>query len=127
MHIASGTSNAGMACIAAGCHLQGSTGTNAPVYNYAGTVYNAGGTAVGGINVLITVGGTTKKWLTDTDGNFSVQDPLQAAPTATAQATTKVCQAPTAMSGLLGAGNGNCNAAGTCHGVGGTQGKITSH
>lgn len=124
MHIVGGTSNAGMACIAAGCHLQGSTGTNAPVYNYAGTVYNTGGaTPAAGINVLITLGGTTKKWLTDADGNFHVADPLQAAPTAQMQASTKACQTPTAMTGVLGAGQGNCSASGTCHG--GTQGKIT--
>ena len=132
MHIVGGTSNAGMACIAAGCHLQGSTGTNsqtglpAPVYNYAGTVYNTGGaTPAAGINVLVTLGGTTKKWLTDADGNFYVTDPLQAAPTAQMQASTKACQTPTAMSGVLGAGQGNCSAAGTCHGTGGTEGKIT--
>jgi hypothetical protein len=126
MHIVGGTSNAGMACIAAGCHLDGTTGTNAPVFNYAGTVYNTGGaTPAAGINVLITLGGTTKKWMTDADGNFYVQDPLQAAPTATMQASTKACQTPTAMSGVLGAGQGNCSASGTCHGVGGTEGKIT--
>jgi hypothetical protein len=130
MHIVGGTSNAGMACVSAGCHLQGSTGTNsvtglpAPVYNYAGTVYNTGGTTpAAGINVLITLGGTTKKWLTDADGNFFVADPLQAAPTALMQASTKVCQTPTAMVGVLGAGQGNCSATATCHG--GTEGKIT--
>jgi hypothetical protein len=130
MHIVGGTSNAGMACVAAGCHLQGSTGTNsitglpAPVYNYAGTVYiTGGGTPAAGINVLITLGGTTKKWLTDADGNFYVADPLQAAPTAQMQATTKACQTPTAMVGVLGAGQGNCSAGLTCHG--GTEGKIT--
>jgi hypothetical protein len=123
MHIVGGTSNAGMACIAVGCHLDGSGG--APIFNYAGTIYNAAGTGpAGGINVLITLGGATKKWLTDADGNFYVEDPLQAAPTATMQATTKVCQTPTAMSGTLSAGNGNCSAAQTCHG--GTEGKITS-
>ncbi len=124
MHVVGGTSNAGMACIVAGCHADGAGGT-APIFNYAGTIYNAAGSApAGGINVLITLGGATKKWLTDADGNFYVQDPLQAPPTATMQATTKVCQTPTAMSGTLGAGNGNCSAAQTCHG--GTEGKITS-
>lgn len=124
MHAAGGTSNAGMACIVAGCHLDGAGG--APIFNYAGTVFNAGGAGpAAGINVLITLGGTTKKWLTDADGNFYVEDPLQAAPTLTMQATTKVCQTPTAMSGALGTGNGNCNAAGACHGTGGAQGKIT--
>ncbi|MEO8842034.1 MAG: hypothetical protein ABI591_08370 [Kofleriaceae bacterium] len=122
-HAVGGTSNAGMACIAAGCHLDGTGG--APIFNYAGTIYNAAGTGPApGINVLITLGGTTKKWMTDADGNFYVPDPLQAAPTATMQATTKVCQTPTAMVGALGAGNGNCSSAQSCHG--GTEGKITS-
>ena len=126
MHTVGGTSNAGQACIVVGCHLDGAGGT-APIFNYAGTVYNATGTApAAGINVLITLNGATKKWLTDTDGNFYVQDPLQAAPTLAAQATTKVCQTPTPMSGALSTGNGNCSAAGTCHGSGGGEGKILS-
>ncbi len=124
-HTVGGTSNAGQACIVVGCHLDGSGG--APIFNYAGTVYNSTGTTgAAGINVLITLGGTTKKWLTDADGNFYVQDPLQAAPTLAAQANTKVCQTPTPMSGALSTGNGNCSAAGTCHGSGGGEGKILS-
>src|SRR6185312_2928651 len=39
MHTAGGTSNAGQACIAAGCHLDGMNGTGAPSFSYAGTVY----------------------------------------------------------------------------------------
>jgi hypothetical protein len=129
MHLAGGTSNLGMSCISSGCHLTGMTGSAAPVFNYAGTVFNATGSGpAGGINVLITLNGATKKWLTDADGNFYVEDPLQAAPTALMQATVKVCQTPTPMTGTLAAGNGDCNAGGTCHGSVspiGTEGKIT--
>jgi hypothetical protein len=129
MHAAGGTSNLGMSCISSGCHLTGMTGVGAPVFNYAGTVFNAAGSGpAAGINVLITLSGATKKWLTDADGNFYVEDPLQAAPTTLMQATVKVCQTPTSMVGTLAAGNGDCNAGGTCHGSVsplGTEGKIT--
>jgi hypothetical protein len=123
MHAAGGTSNQGMACIASGCHDASTQGQ--PVYNYAGTVYDASGaTGVGGINVLVTLGGVTKKALTDSDGNFYISDPILAAPSNLMAASTKVCNGPTPMTGVLVAGQGNCSATGTCHA--GSEGKIHS-
>jgi hypothetical protein len=123
MHTAGGTSNPGMACIVAGCHADTSKGQS--VYNYAGTVYDpTGATGVGGIDVLVTLGGVTKKALTDSDGNFYIEDPILAAPSALMSASTKVCNGPTPMVGVLVAGQGSCNQTGTCHG--GTQGKMHS-
>jgi len=123
MHAAGGTSNQGMACIVAGCHADTSKGES--IYNYAGTVYDSTGTTgVGGIYVLVTLGGVTKKALTDSDGNFYIPDPILAVPTALMSASTKVCNGPTPMTGVLVAGQGNCSQAGTCHG--GSQGKVHS-
>jgi len=126
MHTAGGTSNAGQACVASGCHLDGMTGTNAPSFSYAGTVYTtaAGTTPAAGSTVFITAAGTTRKLIADTDGNFYEDPGLLAAPTNQATASTAATQCPTStpMVGALVAGGGNCSAAGTCHG--GSEGKI---
>src|SRR4051794_11121582 len=37
-----GATNAGMSCVASGCHLEGATGTDAPAFEFAGTVYKTG-------------------------------------------------------------------------------------
>lgn len=126
LHTAGGTSNAGMACIAAGCHLDGQMGTNAPSYSYAGTVYTdaAGTTPAAGSTVFVTAGGTTRKVVADAAGNFFVDTALLAAPTNQATANTSATECPkiTPMVGSLVQGGGNCSATGTCHG--GSQGKI---
>jgi len=125
-HIAGGTSNAGMACIAAGCHLDGMMGTGAPSYSYAGTVYTdaAGTTPAAGSTIFITAAGTTRKVVADAAGNFFLETALLAAPTNQATANTSATQCPTItpMVGALVQGGGNCSTTGTCHG--GSQGKI---
>ncbi|HEY6034221.1 MAG TPA: hypothetical protein VIV58_08180 [Kofleriaceae bacterium] len=125
-HIAGGTSNAGVACIAAGCHLDGQMGAGAPSYSYAGTVYtDAGGaTPAAGSTMFFTAAGTTRKIVADAAGNFFVETALLAAPTNQATANTSATQCPTIspMVGSLVQGGGNCSATGSCHG--GTQGKI---
>ena len=130
-HALGGSANTGSACVASGCHGDGSNG--APIFNYGGTVYNAGATAgAAGIGVLITLSGVTKQYVTDAEGNFYAEkgDPHALdAPTTTNQANTKVCNGtaaatPTPMAGSLGAAQGNCSASGTCHGTGGSEGKV---
>lgn len=127
-HTDDGTPHAGRGCMdAAGCHNAGlGLGSGAPEYSYAGTVYtDAGGaTPAAGATVFVTQAGVTKKLLTDDAGNFQIETGLLPTPTATSPATTSATQCPTIspMVGTLGAGQGNCNQGGTCHGGG--QGKI---
>jgi len=123
--------NAGMGCMtAAGCHNAGlGLGAQAPEYSYAGTVYKdaAGTQPYAGATILVTLGGVTKKLIAGDQGNFQITPGLLAAPTTQATANThgNVCPSVTGtMAGALVAGGGNCNAGGTCHGPGGTQGKI---
>jgi hypothetical protein len=125
-HLAGGTSNAGLACMDAGCHNSATPGTNAPVYSFAGTVYTdaTGATPAAGSTVFVTAGATTKKLLADKDGNFYIEAALFPAPTNTATANTQATQCPTVtpMVGALVQGGGNCSTTGACHG--GSQGKI---
>src|SRR6188474_2100175 len=44
LHIAGGGTNAGLNCMASGCHLNNATGPGAAAYQFAGTVYKPGGT-----------------------------------------------------------------------------------
>jgi len=126
LHATGGTSNAGQACVASGCHLPGSTGTNAPPFSYAGTVYTtaAGTTPATSAVVMVTNAGTTRKLIADSDGNFYEDPALLAAPTnqATANTAATACPTSTPMAGALVAGGGNCSAGGTCHG--GSEGKV---
>jgi hypothetical protein len=54
-HLAGGGSNAGMNCIAGGCHLPGNTGTDAPPYQYAGNFNFAAGTVPGMFSATVVV------------------------------------------------------------------------
>jgi hypothetical protein len=57
-HLVGGGTNAGLSCVAAGCHLAGQLGANAPAYQFAGTVYKPGGTTPSaGVVVRVTSGG----------------------------------------------------------------------
>ena len=125
-----GHHNAGMSCVAAGCHLTGSLGTNAPAFTYAGTLYttSAGTTPLGGATIIITMGGTTKKVITASNGNFFMTAAPAGlnSPTNAATATTKASDCAAAataspMSGALVQGGGNCN---NCHRIGGTTSPI---
>jgi hypothetical protein len=128
-HLDDGTPHTGRGCMdAAGCHNAGlGLGSNAPEYSYAGTLYaDAAGTMpAAGATVFVTAaGGTVKKLQTDDAGNFQIEPALLPAPTATMMASTTATTCPTItpMVGTLGAGQGNCNQGGTCHGGG--QGKM---
>jgi len=127
-HTDDGTPHTGRGCMdAIGCHNAGlGLGSNAPEYSYAGTLYTdtAGTAPAAGATVFVTAGGVTRKALTDDAGNFQIETALLAAPTTTAQANTSATTCPTItpMVGTLGAGQGNCNQGGTCHGGG--QGKM---
>src|SRR4051812_6334060 len=52
-----GHHNPGQSCVAAGCHLTGQTGTNAPAFTYAGTLFTtrAGTTGFAGATIAITM------------------------------------------------------------------------
>jgi hypothetical protein len=125
-HIAGGGTNAGMNCIAGGCHLAGNTGTDAPPYQYAGTVYVAGSrNPSAGATVQIKAGGMVYPALTDDAGNFNF-----AAGTVPGMFTATVvvsgCPAVMTMPDALVSGGDptdkNCNG---CHGPGGGQQPIT--
>jgi len=122
-----GHHNPGQTCIAAGCHLQGQTGTNAPAWSYAGTLYKeaAGTNPFPGATILVKLGGTEKKVITATNGNFwfvpgaaGLDPPTN---TATANAKASGCPDTTPMVGALVQGGGNCN---NCHKIGGTTSPI---
>lgn len=125
-----GHHNPGMSCVAAGCHLTGQLGTNAPAFTYAGTLYttSAGTTPLGGATIFIKVGTTEKKVITASNGNFFMTGAPAGidAPTNTVTGTTKASDCAAAatassMSGALVQGGGNCN---NCHRNGGTTSPI---
>jgi hypothetical protein len=125
-----GHHNEGMSCIAANCHLTGQTGAGAPAYTYAGTLYTtaAGTTPLGGATIMISMGGTEKKVITASNGNFFMTAAPAGlnAPTNATTATTKAsdCAANATavpMTGALVQGGGNCN---NCHRNGGTTSPI---
>jgi hypothetical protein len=117
MHLAGGTSNAGQSCIEAGCHSVAAPGTNAPPYQFAGTLYQADGTtANAGAIIRINAGGTIAMATTDTGGNFHVSNMTLATPFPSNTDAT-ACPSLTRMMTTLSAGQGSCNggAAGACH------------
>jgi hypothetical protein len=125
-HLAGGGTNAGQNCVAGGCHLAGNTGTNAPAYQFGGTVYVAGTTnPSAGATVQIKVGTMAYPAVTDEAGNFSF-----AAGTVkgTFSATVVVSACPAVMSmpdALVSGGDPsetNCNG---CHGLAGSKPPIT--
>lgn len=126
-----GHHNAGLTCVSVGCHLNGQTGAGAPPYSYGGTLWrDAGGqNAYAGATVIINVGGTDHKLITDTLGNFFIDYPIAPPPTAANTGTTAATACPTMMLGHgnggpttpLIDGGGNCN---SCHVAGGTAGAV---
>ena len=67
--------NAGENCVASGCHLKGAEGTDAPAYQFGGTVYKTGGTVPSaGAAIVLKGGGKTVTVYSDTAGNFGVPD-----------------------------------------------------
>jgi len=116
-HLAGGTSNAGLNCIVAGCHLNNNLGTNAPGYQFAGTLYKAGVTPLtpnAGATIQVVSGAMTLKAVTDKDGNFSfAAGALPGAFTATTNATA--CPTLTPMVTQLVGGNGGGAGANSCN------------
>lgn len=128
-HTAGGTSNKGMNCIVAGCHLNNSLGTGAPGYQFAGTVYAAGTTNPSAGAVVRVISGTTVlQTYTDADGNFHFP---AGSLSGTFTATTNVTACPTVdkMTTTLSGGNGTgggANSCNLCHAqTGGTTAPIT--
>jgi len=120
-HKAGGGSNAGMNCVAGACHLPGNTGTDAPPYQYAGTVYvNGTRTPSAGATIQIKLGAMVFPAVTDAGGNFSF-DAGTLKGTFSAEVVVSACPGSSAMVGALVSGGdpseNNCNG---CHGPGGT-------
>ena len=124
-----GHHNQGQTCVAAGCHLTGQTGAGAPAYTYGGTLYSdvAGTTPMVGAAIFIKLGGTEKKVITATNGNFwmTTAPAGLVAPAAGATASTRASGCPTVNVGMVAAlatpTDGNCN---NCHRNGGTTSPI---
>jgi hypothetical protein len=109
MKIAGGTHNAGRNCMG-GCHNHG--------FTFAGTVTNASGSGVGGVEVrLVDAKGKAISVYSGSDGNFH----SSTAWTAPAKVGVRSASAKNVMVTALTAANGGCNG---CHASGGTQSKI---
>jgi hypothetical protein len=117
VHTAGGGTNAGMACVVSGCHLASAPGTDAPGFQFAGTLYKPGGTMpnAGAIIRVKSSAGMEVKGYADSAGNFSISSGTLMNPfPATTNATA--CPTSTPMVGSLTTGGGNCNNAVGCHG-----------
>lgn len=128
-HIAGGTSNKGLNCIVAGCHLNNSLGAGAPGYQFAGTIYAAGTTnPSAGALVRIKSGTMILKAYSDADGNFHF-DAGALAGQFTATVDVTACPTVTPMVTQLVGGNGGgagANSCNLCHAqTGGTTTPIT--
>jgi hypothetical protein len=115
VHIAGGTSNKGLNCIVAGCHLNNNLGAGAPGYQFAGTVYKAGTTTPSaGAVVRIKSGTNILTAYTDADGNFHFQAGSLAG-AFTANTNVAGCPTITSMGGALTGGNGGGAGANSCN------------
>lgn len=115
VHLAGGTSNKGLNCIAAGCHLNNSLGAGAPGYQFAGTVFAAGTTNPSpGAVVRIVSGSMVLQKYADADGNFFFDAGTLAG---AFTATTNVCAGATVMPMVtqLTGGNGGGAGANSCN------------
>lgn len=118
-----GHHNAGMACIASGCHLAAAPGAGATPWAYAGTLYKSDGvTPVVGATIIISNGaGTPMTATTGANGNFHFAAPPTIPPSANTKTSVSGCPDVKAMNGAITPGNGNCN---NCHRPGGTTTTI---
>jgi len=119
VHSAGQTTNAGMACIAGGCHDPQNLGPGAPGWQFAGTLYKSDGTTANAgaiIKVVAADGVSSKTAVADDAGNFYI--PQGSLPQAfPAQASATACPTLTSMTAPLTnvsapAKGGNCNG---CH------------
>ena len=123
MHTSGGTSNAGMPCLASGCH--GPT-PGGPAYSYAGTVYEADKTTPKpAATIFIFSGGKSVRMLSDMAGNFYVDAVSAPAPSngVVTNTTATLCPTILKMNGSLVGGGGNCNSS-SCHAASGGQGPL---
>lgn len=109
---AGGGTNAGQACINAGCHLAGGGG---PTFTFAGTVYTDSGatTPKPGATIKVEFGTTTVSAVSDDAGNFYSMQAI----TLPAKTLGTACPTVAPMVGMIVQGGGNCN---NCHQIGGT-------
>jgi hypothetical protein len=115
LHAAGGTSNQGLNCIVAGCHLNNQLGTGAPGYQFAGTMYAAGGTTPSaGALIRIKANGMTLMTYSDEDGNFTFPAGSLAG-TFTATTDVTACPTVTKMVTQLSGGNGGGAGANSCN------------
>jgi len=132
IHSAGATTHAGENCLQGGCHLNGNTGSQAPAFQFGGTLYGVDGvTANAGATLQFTsnASGTTKTTTTDTAGNFYLSAgtlpqafPGKVAATVCATGST-TGPAPTKMNTPLANTDGACARSG-CHTPGAAQGAI---
>ncbi len=111
-----GHHNAGMACMASGCHRGGT----APTFTAAGTLYlgRDGNEVVGGATIVIVDGdGVEEKVVTASNGNFWTSAPL-ATPLLI---RASQCPMDTPMISL--SQSGDCNIGG-CHGSAGDRASL---
>jgi hypothetical protein len=121
---AANPTNAGENCVAGGCHLAGNVGTDAPAYQFGGTVYKTGGTVPSvGAAIVLAGGGSTATVYSDTAGNFAVPDGSLPNPFV---GTVSVSGCPTIsmMASQISAPQAGCGGV-ACHiGANATGGKI---
>lgn len=120
-----GATNAGLGCVEGGCHLEGMTGTDAPAFQFAGTVYKMGATmpSPGAIVTITNAGGMTISTIADTAGNFHIPAGMLANPFPS-NVNVSACPTINKMVSQMATttGGGDCNGGGTCHGA--TAGKV---
>jgi hypothetical protein len=132
MHQAGGTSNKGLSCVAAGCHLNGSLGTGAdgtvaPAYQFAGTVYKPDGVTpyAGAIIPIYPNGGGAQVNLTaDAEGNFYIGAggvPMAFPATTAATVCPNITKMITQLMNTTAATGADCN---FCHKTSGTAGGV---
>jgi hypothetical protein len=111
-----GDTRAGLGCIASACHLAGMTGTDAPEFQFAGTLYKTGGTMPNpGATIRIKSGAMEAKAVADSAGNFYVEVGVLPAMPFPANTFATACPTTTPMTTALTTGGGNCNAGVGCH------------
>jgi hypothetical protein len=124
-HKAGGGANTGMNCVSSGCHRPGAVGTDAPPYQFGGSVYAVGTqNPSAGATVRIRFGTKLVVAVTDAAGNFSFPAGSLTG-TFNALVDVSACPGGTSMVGGLVSGgdptDNNCNG---CHAPGGTTTPI---
>ena len=121
-------SRAGLGCMDQGCHAAGGTSTE---FAFAGTVYKetSATTPATGVTVRIFKPGENQSLaeaVTDDAGNFVIRNPAMftAFPYETHVTVCGVSMDIRRMVTQITAGDRNCSAGGSCHGMAGNQGAV---